>query len=450
MRKLFFAVAFASCVSLLLLIRQANEPMTAILAPPPLSATSRDLLRQVRIEASTVQPTAASRNNNATPPNSLNAPERRRSVSQRIGGRDGADHSHMGMQADAEGIFAAWAPDDSRRCHGMSPRNECIDDEAVEWFRRHVLLGIVSGKEGAFRVEVSQCSWLGHFPPENVFCFSDVVSSQPRTPHSWVAGVLPRGVEERDGDVFSPFITKGYVREVRRAGQGYSAGWVVAQFRFPQAVDHLLREAEQRGNGTVQWVMVIDDDTIVNLNHLVKRLKGLDASKPWYLSRRGWGGAGHLYSHEAMRRMRRALPECVDKWMVRQFRASDTMLLKCAEHAKLTRQLEHTMSHCPASRAGVEKMLSADQVTFHGKKDFYPPVVLTTFRVGLYYLASYCKDRTAAELAVFYSSCAFGNCKAPGCTKEKDQHRARVWLDFSRNNTIEMINWGALQTVPRS
>jgi hypothetical protein len=84
-------------------------------------------------------------------------------------------------------------------------------------------------------------------------------------------------------------------------------------------------------------------------------------------------------------------------------------------------------------------MLSESQTTFHGKKDFYPPVLLTSWRVGLYYYATYCKDRRAAELAVFYSACAFGSCKQVGCTKEKNVAMLEKWTQLSNNSAASIL-----------
>ena len=389
------------------------------------------------------------------------AASKKRLSKKRVEGRDGVDHSHVGLERDpVDGMHHAWATNDTHKCYGSVANSSCAKQSSIEWFRENVLMSIITGSEGAFRVEVSQCTWLSHFPPENVFVFSDLVSEShlSRTPHEWVCGKLPPTVYEKDGDIFSPFIPKGYVREVRKAGQGYSAAWIVAQFRFSQALEHMhavnsLRLAaaasrraasskkqqkdEVGSGGGYKWFMIADDDTIVNLDALVNRLQQLDpVAVPWYLSRKGWGGGGHIFSSSALSALIKVLPGCVESYFVKGFRASDAMLLKCAGRAKLYTQLEDTMTHCPASHLGEQGLLSPRQMTFHGKKDFYPPVLLTTWRVGLYYYASYCKNKKAAELAVYYSACAFGSCKQHGCTKEKNAAVIDQWHTVSRNNTI--------------
>jgi hypothetical protein len=90
---------------------------------------------------------------------------------------------------------------------------------------------------------------------------------------------------------------------------------------------------------------------------------------------------------------------------------------------------------------GAPILLSEKQTTFHGKKDFSPPpqVLLTTWRVGLYYYASYCKSRRAADLATFYSACAFGSCKQAGCTKQKNEWMLRQWWNVSKNSTVRVL-----------
>lgn len=359
------------------------------------------------------------------------------------------DHSHIGLAPDPlDGMLHAWPVGSPHACHGASPSDSCIDHDAVEWFRDNVLLAIVTGSEGAFRVEVSQCSWLSHFPVENVFVFSDKIplAGHNRTPHEWVAGVLPKTVFEAHGDIFSPHVKEGYVKVVRKRGQGYSASWIVAQFRFSQAVEHLHTVAAQRKakeGKAYKWFMIGDDDTIIQLSNLVKRIRAVDTTKPYYFSRKGWGGAGHIYTRAALDKLIDVMPQCVDKYFIRSFRASDDMLLKCAGMAKLHNQMESTMSHCPASHLGADALLSPHQATFHGKKDFYPPILLTTWRVSLYYYASYCKSRKAAELATYYSACAFGSCKHHGCSKEKNIQMLAKWHTLSKNNSLVELPFAA-------
>ena len=208
-----------------------------------------------------------------------------------------------------------------------------------------------------------------------------------------------------------------------------------------------LRRAAAAASLDYKWFVVIDDDTIVNINHLVARLQQVSSNPniPWYLSRKGWGGAGHAFNSLALSKLRAILPQCLESYMLRSFRASDAMLLKCAGAAKLTLQKEQTMSHCPASNLGPKGMSSRTQATFHGKKDFYPPVLLTTWRVYLYYIATYCLDEGAAELAAEWSACAYGSCKASGCTKEKDAAMRKKWLALTDNGTAKTV---PLQLLP--
>jgi hypothetical protein len=363
-------------------------------------------------------------------------------VALRRPGREKLDLSHAGLVPSDEGINHAWPDaDDKNRCHGAAPVASCVSDESIEYFKKHILLGIVTGREDAFRVEVSQCTWLSHFPPGNVIVVTDVVPKKPRTPQRWMAAKLPAEIEERDGDLYSQYIKKGYVRAVRSAGQGYSAAWIVAQLRFPWALQHMAKTALHKAEGDdrdIKWVFLVDDDTIINIDHLVARVKDMKESVPWYLSRKGWGGAGHLYSIAAMRKVDEKMHECVDKWMIRQFRASDAMLLKCSHHLHLKEQLESTMSHCPASNVR-DRLLDKRQVTVHGKKDLYPPVLLATWRTALYYHAMYCGSVTAKDMAIKYSACAFGNCKSPGCDKNVDAARVAAWNKLSRNGTLRQL-----------
>lgn len=422
-----------------LTILRANQslafaPLTGV-APTFISAPVRDQASLSRRQTNSPMQVGTNRHSQSSGP----------TVKKRKLGRDGVDHSHVGMTRDPEdGMMHAWAANHAtaHECYGSRPMPSCIDDAAVQWFRDNVLMAIVTGSEGAFRVEVSQCTWLSHFPVENVIILSDLVpsSGKNRTPHEWVRGKLPPTVYEDNGDIFSPYVKDGYVRIVRKRGQGYSASWIVAQFRFAQAVEHMAAVAnERRGRAHYKWYMIADDDTIVQLPNLVRRLQQIDESKPYYLSRKGWGGAGHVYSHAAFAKLEATLPKCVDKYFVRSFRASDDMLLKCAHMAALHCQMEDTMSHCPASHLGEDNLLSPRQATFHGKKDFYPPVLLTSWRVSLYYYAAYCKHADAAKAAVYYSACAFGSCKQSGCTKEKNEQMVQSWHRVSQNNTATVL-----------
>lgn len=374
----------------------------------------------------------------------------------RKSGRD-LDLSVMGLSADPEsGINHAWGISNKSACHGLRANGSCVPPTVMPWLRRHALLAIITGSEGSFRVDVSDCTWLVHVPKETVSVFTDVLPSASRwASKRWVAGLLPVGVWERDGDVFSAYVKKGYLNAVRRAGQGYSVSWIVAQFRFLQAVDDLMRQAGyppredafQRGaahptgptlrpaNTATDWVVLGDDDTVFHATGLVARLQALDPERPFYLSQQGWGGAGHIFSRGALKRLQPVLAQCIDRWMVRQFRASDAMMVKCAELAKLERVKDVTMSHCPASNVREAGLLQPSRVSLHAKKDFYPPVLLATWRLGLYYQALYCRDEVAARWATWFSGCAFGSCKFPGCEKAHDLERQRHWNDLAANVT---------------
>lgn len=380
-------------------------------------------------------PATANDEADATAPATKKARRPKHPAPTRKGGRDGVDHSHLGLTASAEGVNHAW-PKLENACHGAHPLPSCVANKSLAWFKKHVLLAIVTGREDTFRVEVSQCTWLAHAPPDNVYVVTDVAPSVPRTPHHWVAATLPKDIEERDGDLFSPYVKKGYVRAVRSAGQGYSASWIVAQFRFPFALQLMAKRFDE--DPSLKWALLADDDTIVNFDNLVQRVSKMDEGMPWYLSRKGWGGAGHLYSRAAMARVHAQMHECVDKWMIRQFRASDTMLLKCASHLKLKAHLEGTMSHCPASHLR-ERIADKQLMTLHAKKDMYPPVLLATWRMALYYHAALCHTPGAKDLAVEFSACAYGSCKSNGCDKEADRRRMVKWVRMSKNGTLARL-----------
>lgn len=349
------------------------------------------------------------------------------------------------------------------RCHGTQFIPDCTSRAAFEYAAKHILFVIVTGGAATYRVEVSQCTWLGKLPADNIYVITDrLPTPRPRTPHHWLRAELPAGMRHRGdtGDFESDFMTKGYVHAVRKAGQGYNAGWILAQTRFTYGLKYAANVAVATNSGSnagnqsgsrssssstssgkhIKWIMLIDDDTIVQLDHLVERVRHIDENQhPWYFSRRGWGGAGHLYGKKAIEILHDRLHECEHKYFVRQFRASDAMLLKCAGHLKLRDQMEHTMSHCPAATRP-ENVENPHQVTMHGKKDFYPPVLKATWRVSLYYLAMYCKSPKAVKDVVKWSACTYGaSCKRATCDKVVDQRRERLWDEFSHNNTLRML-----------
>jgi hypothetical protein len=435
-RVLCVVVVLASLVTLLH-VRSLHEAITITVFSPLVIGTDGTV---------SLGNQTARRSNFSTPSNGLLAvghADTKRPRPTRKGGRDGADASHGDIPLHPEShVRHAWGVVENQtiKCHGTLP--ECWSADSRAYVASSVLLGIVTGSEDAFRVELSQCSWLRAFPEANVLVFTDQLPlPAPRTPHEWIACKLPQGMMERDGDFFSEYIPKGYVDSIRRAGQGYSAAWVLAQTRFYCGLAELATRMQR--TPSLQWAMLIDDDTIVNTDALVRRISKIDSKVPFYFSRTGWGGAGHLYTRAAMEQVRVGLSDCVERWALRQFRASDAMLLKCAHHLKLRVQKEATMSHCPASTS-IDALRNPMQVTMHGKKDFYPapapaphPMLMAAWRLGLYYLAMYCRTPGAAEAAFEWSACTYGSsCRRDGCNKELDAARAVAWRNFSHADSL--------------
>ena len=93
------------------------------------------------------------------------------------------DYSILGIVPDDNGINRY-----TTHCFNVSHRPDCVAKGTPQWLKDNVLVSVITGKESSFRVELSNCTWLRHFPWEVLFVVTDV-SPFPHRP--WVTASLP-------------------------------------------------------------------------------------------------------------------------------------------------------------------------------------------------------------------------------------------------------------------
>lgn len=181
----------------------------------------------------------------------------------------------------------------------------------------------------------------------------------------------------------------GRVGDAAPAGLGKrnnaAAGWWCAQKRLIGAVARLL--GNNRNDSLLPaFLLVIDDDTFVNVNLLVSTLRGLDPERKLYggkLSRPAradkdgraglqhvLGGAGHVLSRGSLRALRGSIDQCVanvrvdGRWCDWH---SDWTFATCAELAGigLTNLARRTKPYGETFEQSLGSSCNADQVTCH-------------------------------------------------------------------------------------
>ena len=255
-----------------------------------------------------------------------------------------------------------------------TPHKTTLGRDTAEYLRERVSFAVITGSaDGFFRADLALCTWLAHVPDSSLFFFTDRANTSDGRRGHWVSDSLPEGVT----------FTKQQVES-----KGYTLPWIKAQFRFLFGVKHIIEEDRARGTNK-QWFLLVDDDTFVNLDGLVVKLKEYDVHGSGgagrYLSDKGWGGAGHFFDRRASETLLKKMrSHCIDPYMVRSFHASDETLVKCAPQMGLKTSTEKTMSHCHANKLR-EAMLTGRHVSMHVKRDVAKPRYLAAWRTRLYY-----------------------------------------------------------------
>eukprot|EP01061_Rhynchopus_euleeides_P037881 TRINITY_DN65181_c0_g1_i2.p1 TRINITY_DN65181_c0_g1~~TRINITY_DN65181_c0_g1_i2.p1 ORF type:complete len:434 (+),score=154.26 TRINITY_DN65181_c0_g1_i2:138-1439(+) len=300
-----------------------------------------------------------------------------------------------------------------------------LSAQTLPYLRQYVSFAVITGSaENFFRADLALCTWLRHVPDSSLFLFADKAAlSEGRRGH-WVEDHLPDGVT----------FTKQQVE-----AKGYTLPWIKAQFRFLFGLDYIIREDRQAGSQK-RWFLLVDDDTFVNLDGLVVKLKEFDSRRGArhgrYLSDKGWGGAGHFFDRQASETLLKGMRSaCIDPYMVKSFHASDETLVRCAPAMGLKTDREATMSHCHANRIR-EGMLTGRHVTMHVKRDVAKPHYLAAWRMRLHYQVVYQRNLTAYKLLMKVGSCAYGGCRHGECTPQHDVTSMEIFLELSNNGTI--------------
>eukprot|EP01064_Diplonema_japonicum_P017775 TRINITY_DN260_c9_g1_i1.p1 TRINITY_DN260_c9_g1~~TRINITY_DN260_c9_g1_i1.p1 ORF type:complete len:414 (+),score=69.91 TRINITY_DN260_c9_g1_i1:85-1326(+) len=318
---------------------------------------------------------------------------------------------------------------DTRFCklpwlHNSGNHASCVPNTTLSYVEKYVSMAVTTGSgDGFFRADLGLCTWMYHVPVTSLYFFTDNVGLAGDRRGQWVEDKLPEGVT--------------FSKEQIEA-KGYTLPWIKAQFRFLYGLQYIIK-ADREHNTNKRWFLLLDDDTFVNLDGLVAKLKELDRVrgplKGRYLGERGWGGAGHLFDRAASETLLRKIDSaCITPYMVKSFHASDVTLQKCTPGIGLKPIMEYTMSHCGASFLR-NRMLTGRQVTMHVKRDMVKPNMLAAWRVRLYYQVVYHRNITAYKLLMKVGNCAYGSCKNTACLGSHDKTAMEIFLEHSKNQT---------------
>lgn len=153
-------------------------------------------------------------------------------------------------------------------------RKDDIRPVAKDYLQRHVLLAVITGDfDRYYRLDAAECTWLAHFPSEQLVVVTNRLSSRDGRRGEWVEGTEPANLN------YSLF-------DWKRKMFGYPVGWIPAQFRFYDGFRRVLSRAAEETN--VKWVIVLDDDTFLNLNNIVAMLHEYDLRNLYELAVPEW------------------------------------------------------------------------------------------------------------------------------------------------------------------
>eukprot|EP00759_Apiculatamorpha_spiralis_P028547 PhF_6_TR31130/c0_g1_i1/m.45571 len=325
-----------------------------------------------------------------------------------------------------DGLYAETPSERGCRIQSLAnlASHEHVLPSSIDWIKANVRIAVITGSfDGFFRVDLAQCTWLSHVPSDRYAVYTDKANTSDGRPGEWVEGVLPPGVK------FS---------KEQLSAKGYNINWIKAQYRFLQALQDLVHSTP-----TPEWTIVVDDDTFINLDTMVKLLKRYSAkssTSPLYVGDHGWGGAGHFFNKAAGAVLRKSLGACIEKHMIKSFKASDVTLKKCVAELGINTEWERLVSHCQANFLR-ERMLEGTQVSYHLKREMDltldPRRGLAVWRLRLYYQVVYLKNYTTAyKLLLQVGACAYGSCKNGKCDFKHDADAKRIYEINSGNGSF--------------
>lgn len=346
----------------------------------------------------------------------------------------------------------------------ISQSDSFIPPHVRDYLAKHVLIAIITGSfDQFFRMDLALCTWAAHIPDASLHVFTDAANQSDGRRGTWHEALLPPSMK---------FSSK------QQRAQGYTIHWIRAQFRFFQAFQTLGTQSLQRNQNhsgissddDVRWVIVVDDDTFVDLVALVRMLHDYDAHelmhlqrlpsthrttehnwdsvsqlvaqhklsfRPLYLGEKGWGGAGHFMNVRAMIPfVNQSDQRCVAHYMVRKGFASDVTMMKCLPLLGIHAVKERRLSHCQANFLK-KRLLNGVHVSSHIKRDVVKPRNLAIWRARLYYQVVYHKNHTTAyDLLMRVGACAYGSCKIGACDKAHDDKAVALFEELSGNNSF--------------
>ena len=159
---------------------------------------------------------------------------------------------------------------------------------------------------------------------------SDVRGHEPRLRWTAVRSAVPRG---------------GCCKRGRKTGffcSPHRSRTLAAQYRYLPALK-LVKQSDAFVRGRVQWVVLLDDDSLVFVPRLRALLARFDARRPWMLGEfkrdhsYACGGAGAIFSRAGLAQL--DLDACIERTS-RRCMQSDWQLADCVRHSPSVR-LEH-------------------------------------------------------------------------------------------------------------
>ncbi|ORC86351.1 uncharacterized protein TM35_000292330 [Trypanosoma theileri] len=187
-------------------------------------------------------------------------------------------HRGNGMAGIGPDAISSCRSSICRFCEVMMLNNteSVLHPSVLAYIQQYVMIGVVTGShDNFFRVDLALCTWLGHIAAKNLFIFTDTANTSDGRHGTWI---------ETDNTTASKQLHK---RMLHRTG--YSVGWMRAQYRFFHAFSHFanLINSTDAYYRHVRWLIVVDDDSFIDLHALVRFLHRRDLSNLIRMLERG-------------------------------------------------------------------------------------------------------------------------------------------------------------------